>query len=515
MKINKTIWSSLLCLALVCSALLFSKAARAEESIQLEWTASDGGTAGWDFESPPGWGQSFTASSTFYLSKIGTPIGNLATSGVAPLVLKICEVSGIDSYTCLDTPNISASSSEANSFSPGAPTSMANFIFDGTYQIENGHFYFLFFTKPDGSATGSQASGLMYVSGSNPYGAGYLVSNTAYDWYAAKIYGNEGTPVTPIFGASLYYPSSSSCLIGYPCAISGRYDPSVFTWGDVVTVSTWDNYPSTPPTLTTIATSTIVDYDKLYETTYIKIPIYSGDPGVVHFWWAAEIEAGSYQGIFDVTYSTTYTTGVSASTTEETAVGLFGKTPHDLACSADEWNTPDPSFDFYGADPISVPALNWTVNRCSATEVIIKAVSTVANVLRSGIEFVVSSATTALKTIFPFNLIVKVSTAWTAAGKATEMPTEAAWIDSFLDEDGNAKATVPNLFGGVSTTTWQVWGPDSRTEQSSFWAGVRAIMSLLLWVGFIYGVIHTGQDIMNEIKYQARDARIRKENWQL
>ncbi|MFZ4799303.1 MAG: hypothetical protein ACOYMA_17520 [Bacteroidia bacterium] len=173
-------------------------------------------------------------------------------------------------------------------------------------------------------------------------------------------------------------------------------------------------------------------------------------------------------------------------------VSLFGKTPHELACSNEEWqeatSTPWYSFNFF----------NFNTLKCNTFE-------TVLTLAEFGINIpvaIINSGITVVKNTFPFGLITNVISQWNLA-KNESLPADINWINP-VNENNDLTIPIPANWSNSTTTQQMVIFGNSLFitgdgNVSNFFTGVRALSTYGLWIGFIWWILSIGNSIYNEI----------------
>lgn len=179
--------------------------------------------------------------------------------------------------------------------------------------------------------------------------------------------------------------------------------------------------------------------------------------------------------------------------------GIITINPKEIACTQEEWDTPDPviGIDWLNATT-SVPALNFTKHVCNIKAGLIAIPIATGNVFKNWWE----KTGDYISKIFPFGIIKNISNSWTNSASST-VPVALEWLVP-VDESGNITMTIPASFIKQATSSEiVVFGPDLADSDSSwqeFATKIRGITTYLLWAGFLWGLYLFGIKIYNEIR---------------
>lgn len=179
--------------------------------------------------------------------------------------------------------------------------------------------------------------------------------------------------------------------------------------------------------------------------------------------------------------------------------GIITINPKEIACTEEEWNTPDPviGIDWLNATT-SLPALNFTKHVCNIKAGLIAIPIATGNVFK---DFWKKTSDYVSK-IFPFGIIKNISNSWTKSASST-LPVALEWIVP-IDEEGNITMTIPaSMLKQATSSEIVIFGPDLADSNSSwteFATKIRGITTYLLWAGFLWGLYLFGIKVYNEIR---------------
>jgi len=169
-------------------------------------------------------------------------------------------------------------------------------------------------------------------------------------------------------------------------------------------------------------------------------------------------------------------------------MSIFGKSPHDLACTNTEWSTSDNAFG------INMVKMGCNIKEAfwSTADTGIRAVYTIFEV-----------ATLGLRYVFPFNLPIKISDAWDKSA-ITEMPSDVAFLNQ-ADSNGDFNLDMPSsLFGASSTRVLIGKGMlptanDPNSKLSKILLGFKGLSKYVNWGALALGIWLTGQAVLSDL----------------
>jgi len=303
-----------------------------------------------------------------------------------------------------------------------------------------------------------------------------------------------------------FNPSIFYCPINTTCKLNYNYDPDIFTPADFLKVYYYASstaiaqYLGVEPiatsyqlgiygkgylTASSTATSTAFSY---YQVVPCQM---SGDcwgTSTLPIWYTATPSTAALISAINNFNATT------------TPAGIADLPMYNMACSDEEWNTPDPvwGIDWLNATT-SIPALNFTKLKCYTLFTLYKTGDYLA---KSG-TVAAEAATAVLKVTFPFNIPLNIYASWVNSASST-IPTNIAWLSDEIDLDGNISINLGNNLTGIGTTsTTTIWGKDvgeNITEWETWRLRVRTLFGYLIWGAFIYfQIIRRGYRIYDEL----------------
>lgn len=145
-----------------------------------------------------------------------------------------------------------------------------------------------------------------------------------------------------------------------------------------------------------------------------------------------------------------------------------------LACSDDEWATPDPviGIDWLSATT-SVPAFNFTKIKCQ----IIKQYYISMFSLRDQIKSAGNNSATVLGNMFPFNFSTAIKNAWTQSASST-LPTGLEFLNS---SNASGTISIPVTIGNASGSV-PIWGTAIFNKNASSTAAYNSIRTVSTWL---------------------------------
>jgi len=327
--------------------------------------------------------QTFTATEN-NVSSISVFVLAGDPTGPSVVTAHICEVSGINSNTCLDTPANSTNTHTSAEFN--AATQYYNWTFD-PYPTEDGSFYMFYFSQ---SLTANDTMYISHNESGNPYaggdmhwddGTGFLTRD-----FRMRIYYDDDFSLEPDDISHLIYDRVPPEYYRVPINTTGQirfsYDEDVYTDpADSIQISTCDGELTFP--VFVCDTTTFVDN----QTVWSPVDIAFGDPSGRGFVTVSATSTGGviyesfaiHEGpplIHGVDYFAVYFYD-STETTAEILAGIEAASStrallldeyRNLACTSEEWDTPDPSL--WDGGP-TFPALNLTRVGCAMKQAVL------------------------------------------------------------------------------------------------------------------------------------------------
>lgn len=323
--------------------------------------------------------------------------------------------------------------------------------------------------------------------------------------------GTCGTNYGQNFLYSLWFNNPFNCSVNSTCIIRYNYDESIMTPYDYLEIRKYVDIYSTSTT-NLIATTTIINHNAIGKEngqSYFTLTSATSTEAIEYYdaivHYAEYWDANTQQTVLATT-SIPYAVNVvwqGASTTNEIIIGIAELAKQnnaliaDTACTAEEWSTPDPVFD-YGFGTTSLAMFNLTKMRCT----LITALWNTGNTLMKQLETAINFAIRKLALIFPFNFPAKFYLAYQKAN-TTALPADLAFL-MIADSSGNITINFPAEWTGTGTTTpMVVWGPaifmPNGTTLKTFFQNVRGLTTYALWFGFIFGLWKLGQEIIEDL----------------
>jgi hypothetical protein len=457
----------------VASILFFS--IKCVEATTQQWMGNASNN-GWD-SNYTAWGQTFTAAHNNLLT---FNWGNQFCSYLSGVV-KICEVSALNSTTCLDTPVATQSISACPSY----------FTFAALTPLTVGHFYYAYF---EGSASFSPQRDT-----TNPYAGGQSVQDGAgTDFVFWGDYDDAWTP--PYCGNGICDGSETFSTCPQDCTasrydsavnlfffnnpylrnqnstarISYQYNESVFTPYDYIEIFQLgiNNWASS----TSIGTSTIIDYNELggrkqSGLSYFSLNGTSTYTGLIYYdvvaHFASYWDAGTGQTI-PAQQSDPYV--VVVDWTSEMNLPLpswnFATTTvlgdefdtHDLACTADEWA---------GTSSIPFLGINVDVAMCRYKQWLL-------DIGMKPTQFIIRKITglrDQIMSMFPFSLFKTMGDSWKTSTDSLSsfLKTKSAYAafststGIYTDSGDGYTIDFPNFLGGGATSSLSVLSKSNMT----------------------------------------------------
>jgi len=312
----------------------------------------------------------------------------------------------------------------------------------------------------------------------------------------------------------LYFPNSPyECVYGETCRILYYYNQAQFHNGDIGFYSYVNNPGETPISETYVASSTIVDLNdpnKVNGFSYIDIPPTYGGLNYAGSGWHFSFRSnydqnfngGAYLTFFEVNW-TGKPYQAPPSTTD-----LLGTSTASIVCSADEWATPDPVFN-WGFATSTVPAFNFVKLKCG----VFKTALDIGENMTSGVSSILVGFGNVISNLFPISLGTGVYDAWVAS-ETYEVPAD---VDALIPIDENNDIIIgpPGFISqfGATSSNLVVWGPGFANQFDTWpgggWGAVASTLnaiflavfwlsSPLMWFLFLRNLIHNGKEIFDE-----------------
>lgn len=164
-----------------------------------------------------------------------------------------------------------------------------------------------------------------------------------------------------------------------------------------------------------------------------------------------------------------------------------------LACSNEEWATPDPviGIDWLSATT-SVPAFNFTKIKCE----IVKQYYISMFSLRDQAKSMGANSAAVLGNIFPFNFATAVKSAWTQSASST-LPTGLEFLNS---ENASGTISIPVKIGNA-TGSAPIWGTaifHNNASSTAAFNSIRTVSTWLIRLAFFVLVFILGSKIYHE-----------------
>jgi len=172
---------------------------------------------------------------------------------------------------------------------------------------------------------------------------------------------------------------------------------------------------------------------------------------------------------------------------------LASSTIHGSVCSAEEWATPDPVFNF-GFATTSVSFLNLTKVKC----VILDAAWNFGDSVSSFAKTSITKLIDLVKMMFPFNLFVNFYDCW--QDSSASLPDSLSVISDTVDADGNITLLLPEGFGSTTAVIWGTSAYTGNTRLLSLFAFIRALSTWLMWGAFIYMFWRLGETVYDDLQ---------------
>lgn len=285
---------------------------------------------------------------------------------------------------------------------------------------------------------------------------------------------------------------SNYCQINETCKIGWTFDSAVFLIQDYGKFYWYDNATATPEYLGIKPLNTAYELGNYYSgyyatssaatsssysflavepwSTVLNSYLATSTTGI---WW---VEPKNWQQIEIDYYSSTTAINIGEAQLNFKA----------MACSADEW-----------AETAESGVFNFTKLKCNTVYSFLLMGNTLAKIPSA----IASNFSYLFKTIFPFNVGVKIKQSWDASASST-LPADMAWLSDEIDENGNITINTGALIGTTSSTT--IWGENIANGNETFeiWRiRIRNIIGYLIWGAFIYfSIIKRGMRIYDKIK---------------
>jgi hypothetical protein len=164
-----------------------------------------------------------------------------------------------------------------------------------------------------------------------------------------------------------------------------------------------------------------------------------------------------------------------------------------LACSDEEWATPDPviGIDWLSATT-SVPAFNFTKIKCNIVKQYYISMFSIRDQAKSaGV-----NAGEALGNMFPFNFSTALKNAWTQSASST-MPTGLEFLNT---ENASGTISIPVKIGNA-TGTVPIWGTaifHNNASSTAAFNSIRTVSTWLIRLAFFALIIFLGSKIYHE-----------------
>jgi len=164
-----------------------------------------------------------------------------------------------------------------------------------------------------------------------------------------------------------------------------------------------------------------------------------------------------------------------------------------LACSDEEWATPDPviGIDWLSATT-SVPAFNFTKIKCQ----IIKQYYISMFSLRDQVKSMGASSASVLGNMFPFNFSTAIKNAWTQSASST-LPTGLEFLNS---SNASGTISIPVTIGNASGSV-PIWGTaifNKNASSTAAYNSIRTVSTWLIRLAFFFLVFLLGSKIYHE-----------------
>lgn len=206
-----------------------------------------------------------------------------------------------------------------------------------------------------------------------------------------------------------------------------------------------------------------------------------------------------------------------ASSNNTSTPGNSNFNAYNMACSADEWATPDPEFTWWNFGTggfnwifgkifsrndethtaiTTLPWLNFTKMRCQTLYGIYRIFFGIGDKIKDGVNLAVR----ALNVLFPFNIPLQIKTAW---DNSTEtLPAGLSYWDT-TDANGNINIKLPPLITGGTTTTYAaVFGKEvfeDNQDEIGLFGAMRNISTYLMWGIWLLAIWKFGKGIYDEM----------------
>jgi len=159
---------------------------------------------------------------------------------------------------------------------------------------------------------------------------------------------------------------------------------------------------------------------------------------------------------------------------------IHAKDPYTLACTAEEWATPDPTL--WDGGP-SIAAFNLVKIKCLILETAYSVAQMPADVI--------TGVTNQVVKLFPINVFYKIQKSVNDA-PTNPFPEEVSFL-KITDDEGNVNLTIPALLSPTQQKeTLTVFGPDLFMQDATstlIFGQVRSMSYYFLWALFFIGLV--------------------------
>lgn len=165
---------------------------------------------------------------------------------------------------------------------------------------------------------------------------------------------------------------------------------------------------------------------------------------------------------------------------------FFNKQPSEVACSDAMWEKASTSDAFF----------NFTELYCDAMTGMITTIDTMGSFIVKGIQEI----GTTLSHLFPINVAVKIKSSWDNSASST-LPTDLAWINEDIDENGNIY--LNNIEGeGMATGTQIILGSNIMGD-NEFPNKIKSLSKyIMIGIFFEFSVILRGKKVYESLKQE-------------
>jgi len=165
---------------------------------------------------------------------------------------------------------------------------------------------------------------------------------------------------------------------------------------------------------------------------------------------------------------------------------FFNKQPSEVACSDAMWEKASTSDAFF----------NFTELYCDAMTGMITTIDTMGSFIVKGIQEI----GTTLSHLFPINVAVKIKSSWDNSASST-LPTDLAWINEDIDENGNIY--LDNIEGeGMATGTQIILGSNIMGD-NEFPNKIKSLSKyIMIGLFFEFSVILRGKKVYESLKQE-------------